>query len=213
LVTNRTNYGRWPGASRAAARSRVILRIGVYFEREPGTRRDERGRHALSGPSEWVTAQLREYVDAGADGFVVNSITRSLGSRSGWRASNPLWTSRQGQATTFATRLEGRRFSVRNPAHDPRLRERALSTDPALSSQYRQQRMEPLWSPWLQAVATGRDPTASKIAIRRSVDEDSNPYPLASSFPHAGLHRMVVPRLSEWSLAARQRHGRRQGQR
>jgi alkanesulfonate monooxygenase SsuD/methylene tetrahydromethanopterin reductase-like flavin-dependent oxidoreductase (luciferase family) len=52
--------------------SRVVLRIGVYFEREPGTRGDERGRHAVAGPSEWVAARLREYVEAGADGFVVN---------------------------------------------------------------------------------------------------------------------------------------------
>jgi alkanesulfonate monooxygenase SsuD/methylene tetrahydromethanopterin reductase-like flavin-dependent oxidoreductase (luciferase family) len=52
--------------------SRVVLRIGVYFEREPGTRGDERGRHAVAGPPEWVAARLREYVDAGADGFVVN---------------------------------------------------------------------------------------------------------------------------------------------
>jgi alkanesulfonate monooxygenase SsuD/methylene tetrahydromethanopterin reductase-like flavin-dependent oxidoreductase (luciferase family) len=52
--------------------SRVVLRIGVYFEREPRTRGDERGRHALAGPSEWVGERLGEYVDAGADGFVVN---------------------------------------------------------------------------------------------------------------------------------------------
>jgi alkanesulfonate monooxygenase SsuD/methylene tetrahydromethanopterin reductase-like flavin-dependent oxidoreductase (luciferase family) len=52
--------------------SRVVLRIGVYFEREPGARGDERGRHAVAGPPEWVAARLREYVDAGADGFVVN---------------------------------------------------------------------------------------------------------------------------------------------
>jgi alkanesulfonate monooxygenase SsuD/methylene tetrahydromethanopterin reductase-like flavin-dependent oxidoreductase (luciferase family) len=52
--------------------SRVVLRIGVYFEREPDARRDERGRHAVAGPSEWVAERLREYVDAGADGFVVN---------------------------------------------------------------------------------------------------------------------------------------------
>jgi alkanesulfonate monooxygenase SsuD/methylene tetrahydromethanopterin reductase-like flavin-dependent oxidoreductase (luciferase family) len=52
--------------------SRVVLRIGVYLEREPRTRGDERGRHALAGPSEWVAARLRDYVDAGADGFVVN---------------------------------------------------------------------------------------------------------------------------------------------
>lgn len=52
--------------------SRVVLRIGVYFEREPSARGDERGRHAVAGPSEWIAARLREYVDAGADGFVVN---------------------------------------------------------------------------------------------------------------------------------------------
>jgi alkanesulfonate monooxygenase SsuD/methylene tetrahydromethanopterin reductase-like flavin-dependent oxidoreductase (luciferase family) len=52
--------------------SRVVLRIGVYFENEPRTGKDERGRHAVAGPSEWVAARLREYVDAGADGFVVN---------------------------------------------------------------------------------------------------------------------------------------------
>ena len=54
------------------ADSRVVLRIGVYFERDPGARGDERGRHAVAGPSEWVAARLREYVDAGANGFVVN---------------------------------------------------------------------------------------------------------------------------------------------
>jgi alkanesulfonate monooxygenase SsuD/methylene tetrahydromethanopterin reductase-like flavin-dependent oxidoreductase (luciferase family) len=52
--------------------SRVVLRIGVYFEREPVVGRDERGRHAVAGPSEWIGERLREYVDAGADGFVVN---------------------------------------------------------------------------------------------------------------------------------------------
>jgi alkanesulfonate monooxygenase SsuD/methylene tetrahydromethanopterin reductase-like flavin-dependent oxidoreductase (luciferase family) len=52
--------------------SRVILRSGIYFEREPGARGDERGRHAIGGPSEWVAERLREYLDAGADGFVVN---------------------------------------------------------------------------------------------------------------------------------------------
>jgi hypothetical protein len=37
--------------------SRTILRIGVYFEPEPGTRPDERGRHAISvHPSGWRSA-------------------------------------------------------------------------------------------------------------------------------------------------------------
>jgi alkanesulfonate monooxygenase SsuD/methylene tetrahydromethanopterin reductase-like flavin-dependent oxidoreductase (luciferase family) len=52
--------------------SRVVLRIGVYFESEPSGRTDERGRHAVAGPPEWVAARLREYVSAGADGFVLN---------------------------------------------------------------------------------------------------------------------------------------------
>ena len=52
--------------------SRVVLRLGVYLEPEPGTHGDERGRHAIVGPSEWVAERLREYVDAGANGFVVN---------------------------------------------------------------------------------------------------------------------------------------------
>jgi alkanesulfonate monooxygenase SsuD/methylene tetrahydromethanopterin reductase-like flavin-dependent oxidoreductase (luciferase family) len=51
---------------------RIVLRIGIYFQREPSARHDERGRHAVAGPSEWVAARLREYIDAGADGFVVN---------------------------------------------------------------------------------------------------------------------------------------------
>jgi alkanesulfonate monooxygenase SsuD/methylene tetrahydromethanopterin reductase-like flavin-dependent oxidoreductase (luciferase family) len=52
--------------------SRVVLRINAFFEREPSTRPDERGRHAVAGPPEWLATRLREYVDAGADGFVLN---------------------------------------------------------------------------------------------------------------------------------------------
>jgi alkanesulfonate monooxygenase SsuD/methylene tetrahydromethanopterin reductase-like flavin-dependent oxidoreductase (luciferase family) len=52
--------------------SRIILRIGVYVQDEPAAGRDERGRHAISGPPEWVAERLAEYVDAGCDGFVVN---------------------------------------------------------------------------------------------------------------------------------------------
>ena len=59
--------------------SRVVLRIGVYFEPEPLRHDDERGRHAVSGPPEWVAARLRDYVDAGADGFVVNLDHREPG--------------------------------------------------------------------------------------------------------------------------------------
>ena len=51
---------------------RVMLRIGVYLRDEPADGTDERGRHAVTGPPEWVAERLAEYVDAGCDGFVVN---------------------------------------------------------------------------------------------------------------------------------------------
>jgi alkanesulfonate monooxygenase SsuD/methylene tetrahydromethanopterin reductase-like flavin-dependent oxidoreductase (luciferase family) len=55
------------------ANSRVILRIGVRVSPEPQTEAtDERGRHAIAGPSEWIAARLAEYIDAGCDGFVLN---------------------------------------------------------------------------------------------------------------------------------------------
>ena len=51
---------------------RVVLRIGVSVQPERATGRDERGRHAIAGPAEWVIEQLAEYVEVGCDGFVVN---------------------------------------------------------------------------------------------------------------------------------------------
>jgi alkanesulfonate monooxygenase SsuD/methylene tetrahydromethanopterin reductase-like flavin-dependent oxidoreductase (luciferase family) len=51
---------------------RVMLRIGVTFADEPRPGRDERGRHALEGPPQWLAERLAEYVEAGCDGFVVN---------------------------------------------------------------------------------------------------------------------------------------------
>ena len=52
--------------------ARVVLRIGVAFADEPKTGRDERGRHAIEGPPEWIAERLAEYVEAGCDGFVLN---------------------------------------------------------------------------------------------------------------------------------------------
>ena len=52
--------------------SRVILRTGVYFRSERQAGVDERGRHAIAGPPEWIAERLSEYVDAGCNGFVVN---------------------------------------------------------------------------------------------------------------------------------------------
>jgi alkanesulfonate monooxygenase SsuD/methylene tetrahydromethanopterin reductase-like flavin-dependent oxidoreductase (luciferase family) len=52
--------------------ARVVLRIGVSFALEPRPGRDERGRHAIAGPPDWIAERLAEYVDAGCTGFVVN---------------------------------------------------------------------------------------------------------------------------------------------
>jgi alkanesulfonate monooxygenase SsuD/methylene tetrahydromethanopterin reductase-like flavin-dependent oxidoreductase (luciferase family) len=51
---------------------RTILRVSAYFADEPRRGEDERGRHAVEGPPEWIAERLREYVTAGCDGFVVN---------------------------------------------------------------------------------------------------------------------------------------------
>jgi alkanesulfonate monooxygenase SsuD/methylene tetrahydromethanopterin reductase-like flavin-dependent oxidoreductase (luciferase family) len=51
---------------------RMVLRIGVELADEPRAGQDERGRHAIEGPPEWVAERLSEYVEAGCDGFVVN---------------------------------------------------------------------------------------------------------------------------------------------
>ncbi len=51
---------------------RVILRIGVYLQDEPGQGTDERGRHAIAGPPEWIAEGLADYLEAGCNGFVVN---------------------------------------------------------------------------------------------------------------------------------------------
>ena len=51
---------------------RIVLRIGVTLSDEPRPGTDERGRHAIEGPADWVAERLTEYVQAGCDGFVVN---------------------------------------------------------------------------------------------------------------------------------------------
>lgn len=54
------------------ADSRVILRISVVQVDKPETGQDERGRHAIAGPAEWIAERLSEYVEAGCDGVVLN---------------------------------------------------------------------------------------------------------------------------------------------
>jgi alkanesulfonate monooxygenase SsuD/methylene tetrahydromethanopterin reductase-like flavin-dependent oxidoreductase (luciferase family) len=52
---------------------RVVMRLGVYLADEPKrVANDERGRHALLGPPEWLAQRLIEYVEEGCDGFVLN---------------------------------------------------------------------------------------------------------------------------------------------
>jgi alkanesulfonate monooxygenase SsuD/methylene tetrahydromethanopterin reductase-like flavin-dependent oxidoreductase (luciferase family) len=52
--------------------ARVILRIGAYVTPKPQSAADERGRHAIAGPPEWLAERLVEYVEAGCNGFVLN---------------------------------------------------------------------------------------------------------------------------------------------
>ena len=51
---------------------RTVLRISTYLADEPRAGEDERGRHAIEGPPEWIAERLDEYTEAGCDGFVVN---------------------------------------------------------------------------------------------------------------------------------------------
>ena len=69
------------------ADSRVILRIGVYTRAEPHPRADERGRHTVAGPPEWIAARLSDYVEAGCNGFVVNLDYEVRASKRGWDSS------------------------------------------------------------------------------------------------------------------------------
>jgi alkanesulfonate monooxygenase SsuD/methylene tetrahydromethanopterin reductase-like flavin-dependent oxidoreductase (luciferase family) len=52
--------------------SRVVLRVNVFLEQKRRAGQDERGRHAIAGPPEWIAEQLVEYLDAGCNGFVLN---------------------------------------------------------------------------------------------------------------------------------------------
>jgi alkanesulfonate monooxygenase SsuD/methylene tetrahydromethanopterin reductase-like flavin-dependent oxidoreductase (luciferase family) len=52
---------------------RVVLRLAVTVQdrlEEEAT--DDRGRHAVAGPASWVAEQLNDYLEGGADGFVVD---------------------------------------------------------------------------------------------------------------------------------------------
>jgi alkanesulfonate monooxygenase SsuD/methylene tetrahydromethanopterin reductase-like flavin-dependent oxidoreductase (luciferase family) len=52
---------------------RVVLRLAVTVQdrlEEEAT--DDRGRHMVAGPARWVAEQLNDYLEAGADGFVVD---------------------------------------------------------------------------------------------------------------------------------------------
>jgi alkanesulfonate monooxygenase SsuD/methylene tetrahydromethanopterin reductase-like flavin-dependent oxidoreductase (luciferase family) len=51
---------------------RIVLRIGVYLADEPRKGEDERGRHAVEGPPEWIAQRLTEYAEVGCNGFVLN---------------------------------------------------------------------------------------------------------------------------------------------
>ena len=52
---------------------RVVLRLSTLFADRPDPQgSDERGRHAVAGPLQWITERLPGYVEGGCNGFVVN---------------------------------------------------------------------------------------------------------------------------------------------
>jgi alkanesulfonate monooxygenase SsuD/methylene tetrahydromethanopterin reductase-like flavin-dependent oxidoreductase (luciferase family) len=52
---------------------RVVLRLGVTIqERLEEDATDDRGRQMVAGPAGWVAEQLNDYLEGGADGFVVD---------------------------------------------------------------------------------------------------------------------------------------------
>ena len=52
---------------------RVVLRLAVTVQdRLDEQAADERGRHMVAGPARWVAEQLNDYLEGGADGFVVD---------------------------------------------------------------------------------------------------------------------------------------------
>jgi alkanesulfonate monooxygenase SsuD/methylene tetrahydromethanopterin reductase-like flavin-dependent oxidoreductase (luciferase family) len=52
---------------------RVVLRLTTLLADEPDPQgADERGRHAIIGPPQWIAERLADYVDSGCEGFVVN---------------------------------------------------------------------------------------------------------------------------------------------
>ena len=52
--------------------SQVMLRIAAYVTPKPQDAVDERRRHAIAGPPEWIAERLGEYMEAGCNGFVLN---------------------------------------------------------------------------------------------------------------------------------------------
>jgi alkanesulfonate monooxygenase SsuD/methylene tetrahydromethanopterin reductase-like flavin-dependent oxidoreductase (luciferase family) len=52
---------------------RVVLRLAVRVQdRLEEEASDDRGRHMVAGPAGWVAEQLNDYLEGGADGFVVD---------------------------------------------------------------------------------------------------------------------------------------------
>src|SRR5215217_9162669 len=52
---------------------RVVLRLAVAVQdRLDEQDTDDRGRHMVAGPASWVAEQLNDYLEGGADGFVVD---------------------------------------------------------------------------------------------------------------------------------------------
>src|SRR5829696_2805173 len=70
----------WLAPAPTRPEGRVVLRLAVTLQdRLEEEAADERGRHMVAGPAPWVAEQLNDYLEAGADGFVVDLDHRSPG--------------------------------------------------------------------------------------------------------------------------------------
>ena len=107
-------------AARARPRlrhGRTMLRISASLRR-PKTGEDERGRHAIEGPPEWIAERLADHVEAGCDGFVVNLghdapelEDRARRFQPKWRRSLHLKSSPPGAGRELRARAQARRSS------------------------------------------------------------------------------------------------------
>ena len=72
MLREQLERSRMDAREKTARLDLIAFQLGEIEKAAPKAGEDERGRHAIEGPPEWIAERLREYVEAGCDGFVVN---------------------------------------------------------------------------------------------------------------------------------------------